>query len=384
MTRKLQIEQTVERLEKYNDSERFSRVEQLHKNALSWQKQDRIPLGIHVVNPEHSEGLSYQDVWLKPEVFLDIQASHLADTLEVGSDLLPVIGVNHFGEAVLTSLFGAKQHMPDGMRANLNDIGPTPLTIYSAIEEVEDVAEVSIDGGLMRDVERFAQFYRSNLPEWINLVGPMPSGPFTAAMQLRGSDMLMEMIDKPDLCKKLIRLCTDACVRIEQQFRQIARTPADKHYSNFGILGAGLRLGEDSMCNLSPGMISEFGKLVFEQVNRTYGGRGHIHFCSLAHSRFEHIYPALLAMPEVAVVSSQFGFEYYQQNVESLRGKLAVESFYGDAYGYVCEKYGSFENWANDFVPRFKNASGLVLYMNVSSIEEGKKVWDVWQRAHES
>ena len=83
------------------------------------------------------------------------------------------------------------------------------------------------------------------------------------------------------------------------------------------------------------------------------------------------------------MVSSQFGFEYYQQYLDKLRGKLAVESFYGDAYKYVCQKYGSFEDWANEFVPRFKNESGLVLYMNVTSIEEGKKVWDVWQKVHQ-
>ena len=89
-------------------------------------------------------------------------------------------------------------------------------------------------------------------------------------------------------------------------------------------------------------------------------------------------------MPEVVIVSSQFGFEYYQQSIEKLRGKLAVESFYGDAYRYVCEKYGSFENWANEFVPLFKNETGLVLYMNVYCVEEGKRIWKIWQRAHES
>jgi hypothetical protein len=60
-----------------------------------------------------------------------------------------------------------------------------------------------------------------------------------------------------------------------------------------------------------------------------------------------------------------------------------VESFYGgDAYAYVCEQYGSFRAWADDFVPRFKHESGLVLYFQVSSIEEGQELWAIWQEAH--
>ncbi len=384
MMQKSQIKQSLKRLENYYNPKRFQEIEQLHKNAFDWQGQGRIPLGIHVVNPEHGKGLSYNDVWLNPEVFLDIQAKQLADTLEVGSDTLPVIGINHFGDAVLTSLFGAKQHMPDNVGASLNEVGPTPLAVYSNIVEVAEIEAPSLDSGLMSDVENFARYYNQNLPSWVYLVGPMPTGVFSAAMELRGSSMLMDLIDRPELCKKLISLCANRCVLIEQEFRRIVGTALDKPYSNFGVLGAGLRLGEDSICNISREMIMEFCGPAFTQVNDSFGGMGHIHFCSLPHSRFEHIYPALLEMPEVAVVSSQFGFEYYQQNIEKLRDKLAVESFYGDAYEYVCEKYGSFEVWANEFVPRFKNKSGLVLYMNASCVAEGKRIWEIWQRAHEN
>jgi hypothetical protein len=49
---------------------------------------------------------------------------------------------------------------------------------------------------------------------------------------------------------------------------------------------------------------------------------------------------------------------------------LAVESFYGGAYAYVGRQFGSLHDWARDFVPRFRNASGLVLYFQVSSVED--------------
>ena len=136
------------------------------------------------------------------------------------------------------------------------------------------------------------------------------------------------------------------------------------------------------MVNLSPTMIKEFCLPAFAAVNDICSGCGHVHFCSLPDSRFEHIYPVLADSSEVTVLSSQFGFEYYQNHLEELRGHLAIESFYGDAHHYVCAKYGSFRNWANEFVPRFKNESGLVLYFQVASLDEGKELWAMWEEAH--
>ena len=62
-------------------------------------------------------------------------------------------------------------------------------------------------------------------------------------------------------------------------------------------------------------MIRDFCSPAFRRVNEICGGAGHIHFCSLAHSRFEHINPTLAEIPEVAVVSSQFAFEYHESAV---------------------------------------------------------------------
>ncbi|MFA5810659.1 MAG: hypothetical protein WC935_10075, partial [Thermoleophilia bacterium] len=206
--------------------------------------------------------------------------------------------------------------------------------------------------------------------------------PFSTAMELRGSNIILDMIERPDLVHRFIDMCARLLAGVERHVWQLINAPLDRHISNFGILGTGLRLGEDSMVNLSPTMIKEFCLPAFAAVNDICGGCGHVHFCSLPHSRFEHIYPVLADSSEVTVLSSQFGFEYYQDHLDELRGRLAIESFYGDAYRYVCTKYGSFRDWAKEFVPRFKNESGLVLYCQVTSIEEARELWAVWEEAH--
>jgi hypothetical protein len=364
-----------------NNPSRFTQIANLHANAFAWRPQGRIPLGIHVVNPQHFEHLTYHD-WLNPEPFLEYQAKVLADTLAVGSDLLPAVAINHLGDAVLTSMFGAKLFMPENCSSTLQDIGPTPMPMFSNIEETASLELPAMDAGIMPGVDRMAIDYREALPEWVHVVAPMPAAPFSTAMELRGSNIMLDMLERPDLVHRLINLCARLLVGVEWHVRKLIHSPLDRHVSNFGILGAGLRLGEDSMVNLSPAMIKEFCLPAFAAVNDICGGRGHIHFCSLPHSRFEHIYPALADSSEVMVLSSQFGFEYYQDHLHELRGRLAIESFYGDAYSYVCAKYGSFRDWANDFVPRFKNESGLVLYCQVASLDEARDLWTVWKEAH--
>ncbi len=129
-------------------------------------------------------------------------------------------------------------------------------------------------------------------------------------------------------------------------------------------------------------MIEEIVVPEFEKIADAFGGKVYVHFCSLDNSRSEHVYDALLDVPFISAVSSQFGFEYYEKNVDRLDGKLAIETFYDDAMSYVSKKFGSFEKWATEFVPKYKHRSGLILYFEVDSVAKGKELWDVWQKAH--
>ena len=79
-------------LNNLNRLDAFEEIAQLHTKAFRWEPQGRIPLGIHVVNPEYAKGLDYNE-WLNPEPFLNLQTKILADTLAVGSDVLPVVAI---------------------------------------------------------------------------------------------------------------------------------------------------------------------------------------------------------------------------------------------------------------------------------------------------
>ena len=140
-------------IDNFSSPARLAQVAELHRKALAWEPQGWIPLGIHVANPEHTAALDYAQ-WLEPAPFFAAQYKILRDTLAVGSDLLPAVAINHLGDAVITSMFGAEQFMPDFAGATLQDIGPTPLPLFSSIEAAADADMPALEAGIVPDVER--------------------------------------------------------------------------------------------------------------------------------------------------------------------------------------------------------------------------------------
>ena len=306
----------------------------------------------------------------------------LRDTLTVGSDIMPSIALNHMGNALYTSLFGAQITIPTDRISAIQDSGPWIFPALNRIEEVEQMSPPAIPSALVPQAERFIRYCQDHLPQWVRTLAPSKLGSFSLAELLRGSEFYLDLAADPEHCHQLLELCTDCLIETEHYFRGVARQGPDEHISEFGIRGPGPRFGDDSIMNVSGDMIGTFVRPCIDRMARAFGGQAYVHFCSLEDSRSEHVYEAFLDDPYVCAVSSQFGFEYYQHNVDRLEGRLAIESFYGAARNYVTGKFGSFEAWAQDFVPRFKDRSGLILYCEVSSIDEGKRLWQTWNQAH--
>lgn len=364
-----------------NDPERFAVVGQRHLQAFRWEQQGWIPLGLIVNDSKHSRGITL-DQWLDPDVFLTLQANILRDTLEVSSDITPSIALNHMGNAIYPSLFGAKITIPAGDVNSVQESGPWIFPALEDIANVDRLCQPSMPSALVDQAERFIRFYREHLPQWVRVVSPSKIGPFSLAQLLRGSEFYLDLATDPQRCHKLLDLCTNCLIETEQYLRSVAHQSCNEHYSEFGIMGPGPRIGDDSLINISPDMIREFALPYFGRIAQAFTGQLCVHFCSLEKSRGEHVYETLIEDPCIFAASSQFGFEYYAQNVECLQGRLAIESFYGDAMSYVTNEYGSFEAWAMGFVRRFKDRSGLVLYCEVGSVDEGRHLWEIWQRAH--
>ena len=374
-----------------NDQARFKQTAQRQLNAFNWVKQGWIPLSIIVNDPKNSEGITYDKQWLDEKVFCEFQAKVLRDTLIVGSDSMPAACINHMGNAMIPTMFGTKIRIPDDeVKTITASVGPWIYPNITDASEIDSYEASPLPCGLVTESEKVMKYYKKNLPAWVQVGTPSKLGTFSTAELLRGADMYTDMVMYPDQIKKLFGKVTQALIDAERYLRAAIDMPSDEFYSEYNIRGPGLRLGDDSLITISPDMIEEFIFPEYEKLAKAFSGKAYLHFCSLDGTRYEQIYEAVMDCPYIAAVSSQFGFEYYENNVDRLEGKLAIESLYGDfepegarGVAQAIKTHGSFENWANYFVPKFKDRSGLILYFEVRSIEEGKLYWDNWQKAHE-
>jgi len=367
--------------DRLNHPARFAEVAQKHLNAIAWKRQDYIPLGIIVNNPDNIKGISYNQ-WLDAAIFFEAQAKILRDTLSVGSDYMPVLPINHLGDVLIPTMFGAELLVPSEIKVSFQDQGPSPFPVIGAIKAVDDLRLPDMTAGIMPDVTKIITAWRQWAPSWVEVVTPFPLGPFSLAAELRGTDFFLDIMDNPEQSHKLLSLCAEIQVQTELHLRGLIGQRKNLSISNFGVYSRGRRMGDDTIINLAPDMIAKFAVPYIEIIARRLGPAT-VHFCTLAERRSDHVFEPLAASPHIVMASTQFGFEYYEKHIDQLEGRLAIESFYGEGMSYVVKKYGSFEKWAKYFVPRFKHRSGLILYFTVNSVEEGKFCWEVWQDAHQ-
>ena len=76
---------------------------------------------------------------------------------------------------------------------------------------------------------------------------------------IRGSEFYLDLAVEPERCLKLVMLCAESLAAAEKHFREVANQGDDEFFSQFCIAGLGLRLGEDSLINVSPDIIMRSG-----------------------------------------------------------------------------------------------------------------------------
>jgi uroporphyrinogen-III decarboxylase len=95
---------------------------------------------------------------------------------------------------------------------------------------------------------------------------------------LWGSDLFLDVVDRPELVHALLQLVTDTYIRFMQAWEAIV-PPANGHAVHWGAMHAGrIMLRDDSAMNFSPGMFDEFIRPYDQELLQTCG-EGAVHFC---------------------------------------------------------------------------------------------------------
>lgn len=356
--------------------DRIAEIKKLHLDSFSW-KASQVPFGIWVVDTEKFEKISMDDEDFD-EKFLKRQLTILSDTRRVPSDLLPVLGVTNYGIAVVPSLFGAPLTASSADVDLIEETGYWVHPIINSQEDLDELAGKKFDSEFFQKVKAHMIHYRNNKPDDVWISNSL-DGPFSIAALLRGPEIYTDMVDDPPFAHAILGLCTDVIIECEKQLREAAGHTAvveGAFPTYFGIYAPGLRFGDDSLINLSQDMIEEYVLPCYERIAASFQCQLLIHFCSVRKPIGKQIIRAFADSPAIAGISSQLGYELYDEMEEEIRGKLMIECGYGNGIAYGIEKYGSFRDFAKHI--KNKKNTGMILYTTVSSVKEAQMLWEEW------
>jgi hypothetical protein len=142
-----------------------------------------------------------------------------------------------------------------------------------------------LDSGLGPTVfaasKRFAQIaaHYPKIGRYVHIYHPDMQGPIDLCELLWGSEIFMDLIDKPDLVHQVLRLMTDTYVQFMRLWDGVVGTNGRNWAVHWSMMHAGkIMIRTDSGMNLSPDMYEEFIRPYDQRLLNELGG-GAVHFC---------------------------------------------------------------------------------------------------------
>jgi len=189
----------------------------------------------------------------------------------------------NYGTGIMPSLFGAELFIMDEDTNTLPTTRPIPGGI-TAMERLVERGVPDLQNGLgaktFEMARRFVEVFKGypKISKYVHLYHPDMQGPMDIVELLWGSDMFLDMVDRPDLMKALLELVTETYIRFMREWEKIS--PFGKNVNvHWAMMHKGaIMLRDDSAMNLSPEMFDEFIKPYDQELLSEFGGGG-LHFC---------------------------------------------------------------------------------------------------------
>ena len=362
--------------------DRIEKVKKLHRDSFDWNAE-KIPFGIWVNDERKYKEIEYGETDFDKKLF-ERQMMILEDTVKIGSDLVPTIGVTNYGIAAVPSVMGAEIKQSSIDVDKVEEMGFWIKKLFNDVKDVNMFKMPDKENSFIKGFFEHLKYYRDNVPKGVYIVNSI-DGPFSIAEILRGSDLFLDMYDHEDEVHKLLDVCTDIIISTEKRVRKILGLPEyiSETPSYFGIWCPGLRFGADSLINLSEKMIRDFVIPYYKKIVDAFKCKSYIHFCTVKEPAGQQILDAFTECDEVAAISSQLGVDLFENNYDKIKGKLAVEAGYGEGIDREIEKHGSLKKLAEHLKNDYEGSTGLILYTTVSTIDKAKRMWDEWNEVME-
>ena len=115
--------------------------------------------------------------------------------------------------------------------------------------------------------------------KYVHIYHPDMQGPMDLCEMLWGSELFMDLIDKPELVHRILELLTDTYVEFMRVWDDVVDANGRNWAAHWGMMHAGkIMIRTDSGMNLSPQIYDEFIRPCDQRLLNELGG-GAVHFC---------------------------------------------------------------------------------------------------------
>jgi hypothetical protein len=203
----------------------------------------------------------------------------------------------NYGTGILPSLFGAELFMMDDETNTLPTTRPLPggaAAMRALLDRGVPDLRAGLGGRVFEMAERFVEIGRRHpkIGRYVHVYHPDIQGPMDICELLWGSGLFVDVVDEPELVKRLLALVTETYTRFMREWDRIVPSP-DGHAVHWSLMHRGrIMLRDDSAMNFSPRMFDEFIRPWDNRLLAEFGG-GAIHFCG----RGDHWIDRLGQMP---------------------------------------------------------------------------------------
>ena len=214
-----------------------------------------------------------------------------------------MLGVRaNYGTGIMPTLFGAELFVMDESAETLQTTFPMGA---AAIEGLVAKGVPALETGLGAHVfavgRRFAEIARQypKIGRHIHIYHPDLQGPMDVCEMLWGSEMFLDLLDKPELAHQVLDLVAETYLRFMTAWNALVGVADNDWATHWGLMHGGkIMLRTDSGMNLSPAMYDTFIRPYDERVLAALGG-GAVHFCG----RGSHYIASACAMPGLRAIN---------------------------------------------------------------------------------
>ena len=244
-------------------------------------------------------------------------APYIHRIMELPGDTIPVFWPD-MGTIALASVFGGE--ILRESESNLNWIKP----IFSSLDEAAAIEMPEVLSGQVK-----VEFDRCR--RWRDMTGglwpvsaPDMQGPVSvASMLIDQSELIVGMYEKPDIVKKVLRVCADLILNVLETYKkEFGETLAHSTWPHVWFPKEfGMMLTQDSIPSLSPQLYEEFELPLVKELSRKTGGL-YIHCCGM----FEYALDGLEGVPNIIGVDHSYPHSRAEVIIEKLGLQTVITS----------------------------------------------------------